>query len=115
MKRRRFVVAIASTVALWPISVRGQQMPLPVIGFLGPGSPASDASRVEGFRQGLNDSGYVDGKNLTIDYRWAEGHYDRLSAMASDLVKRKVLLIAAMSGSAAVAAKAVETTIPIVF
>jgi putative ABC transport system substrate-binding protein len=115
MKRRQFVVALVSTFALWPILVRAQQLPLPVIGFLSPGSPASDAFRVEGFREGLNVSGYVEGKNLTIDYRWAEGQYDRFSAMASDLANRKVLLIAAMSTPAALAAKAVATTIPIVF
>jgi len=115
MKRRQFVVALGSTLVLSPIGGRAQQLPLPVIGFLGPGSPASDANRVEGFRQGLNDSGYVEGKNLTIDYRWAEWHRDRFSAMASDLVNRKVFLIAAMTLSAALAAKAVATAIPIVF
>ena len=115
MRRRPFVAVIGSTLALWPIVVRAQQLPLPVIGFLGPGSPESDANRVEGFRQGLNDTGHVEGKNLTIDYRWAEGHYDRFSTMASDLVNHKVFLIAAMSAPAALAAKAAATTIPIVF
>jgi putative ABC transport system substrate-binding protein len=107
--KRRIGGAAAS-----PYVVRGQQA-AQAIGFLGPISAESDAYRVEGFRQGLGESGYVEGKNVTVNYRWAEGHYDRFPSLAAELVGRKVAVIAAISTPAALAAKAATTTIPIVF
>jgi len=88
---------------------------MPVIGYLGVGSAQSDAYRVGGFRQGLKEAGYVEGQNLTIEYRWAEDHPDRLPAIAADLVRHQVAVIVATSAGATLAAKAATTTLPIVF
>src|SRR6516165_11127027 len=88
---------------------------MPVVGYLGPGSAVSDAFRVTAFRQGLSEAGFVEGQNVTVDYRWAEEHYDRLPAMATDLVNRRVAVIVATSTPAALAAKAATTTVPIIF
>ena len=114
MRRREFITSIGSVVA-WPLVARGQQANVPVIGFLGPGSAQSDSNRVTGFRQGLSEAGLVEGRNFTIEFRWADSHHDRLPMFATELVQRQVAVIATSSTPAALAAKAATATIPIVF
>jgi putative ABC transport system substrate-binding protein len=113
---RREIILVLGGAAAWPLAARAQRPALPVIGLLSPRSPAVDASLISVIRQGLNDTGFVEGQNVALDYRWADGQYDRLTALAADLVQRKAAVIIAMGGEiSAVAAKKVTATVPIVF
>jgi putative ABC transport system substrate-binding protein len=116
MERRRFLGVLCATAAASPLATLAQRPTMPFIGFLNTGSPKERTHLVEAFRQGLKEAGYIDGKDVAIEYRWAEGHYERLPSLASELVRRQVAVIAATGGSEpAVAAKAATSTIPIVF
>jgi putative ABC transport system substrate-binding protein len=106
MRRREFITLLGGAAAGWPLVARAQQPALPMIGLLSPRSPAVDASLISVIRQGLNDTGFIEGQNVALDYRWADGQYDRLTALAADLVHRKAAVIIALGGEiSAVAAK----------
>jgi len=112
MRRRDFIKGIAGPAVVWPLVARAQQPTVPVVGVLDPRLPGNVQDLLRVFRQGLKDTGYVEGENLALEYRWAENQMDRLPTLAADLVRRRVAVIAAISPAAAVAAKAATTTLP---
>src|SRR5262245_26462862 len=114
LKRREFITLLGGAAVAWPLTARAQQSAMPVVGYLNGGSPESDASRLTGLRRGLNETGYVEGRNLVIEYRWAGNQADRLPALATDLVKLRVAVIVSPGRVATLAAKAATTSIPIV-
>ena len=115
IRRREFVVTLGGAVAAWPFAARGQQAAMPVIGFVRNTSPDGAAPLLAALRRGLSEVGYAEGQNVAVEYRWAENNYDRLPALAADLVRRQAAVIIAAGNAAALAAKAATTTIPIVF
>ena len=115
MRRRDFIKVVAGSVIAWPMAARAQQPTMPLIGWLGYGSPQSFKAFVPAFRRGLAETGYVEGQNVTVEYHWLEGKYDRLPELLADLVRRQVAVIATPNTIAALAAKAATATIPIVF
>src|SRR5215470_11306056 len=114
LKRRKFIMLLG-VAAAWPLTARGQQPAVPVIGFMSGRSPDDSVHLVAAFREDLGEAGFVEGQNVAIEYRWALGHYDRLSALAADLVSRRVAVLAALGGElSGLAAKQATSTIPIV-
>ena len=116
MRRRNFISLVGGLAVAWPIAAGAQQSAMPVVGFIDVGSPADSGAHVASFRQGLNDMGYFEGRNILIEYRWAEGRHDRYPELAADLIRQKVNVIATgANSSASLAVKAATSTIPIVF
>jgi putative ABC transport system substrate-binding protein len=116
VKRRDFITLLGGAAGTWPLVARAQQTAMPMVGIINAGFPETSVSRVTAFRQGLGELGYVEGRNVTVEYRWAEGRYDRYPELVADLIRRKASVVATgASGPAAFAAKAATTSIPIVF
>src|SRR5262245_6901646 len=115
MMRRREVIALLSSVAAWPVAARAQRAAMPVVGFMHGGSERGQEDNIVAFEQGLRETGFVTGENVTVEYRWADGQYDRLPQVANDLVRRRVAVISCSTSVAALAAKQATTSIPIVF
>jgi putative tryptophan/tyrosine transport system substrate-binding protein len=115
MQRREFITLLGGATAAWPLATRAQQAALPVVGFVRDGSAGTATRYLAAFRKGLNETGYVEDRNVTVDYHWLEGRYDRLPALLADLVRRQVAVIATPGQVPSIAAKAATAMVPIVF